>query len=142
MYLVVEFVLQILETAFKKETVGLVTREQYVEKRVNIRTKIEEEEKEKLLKLQQEEEELQAQKRQKRKIRGNPRLSFSEDIENGSEEDVENSEAVLLTITMAVPCIGLQKSQAELSNVGFILNCSSSVQAQMELQQLSLNSGH
>ncbi|KAF5933339.1 hypothetical protein HYC85_029510 [Camellia sinensis] len=84
---------QILETAFKKETVGLVTREQYVEKRVNIRTKIEEEEKEKLLKLQQEEEELQAQKRQKRKIRGNPRLSFSEDIENGSEEDVENSEA-------------------------------------------------
>ncbi|GFY94606.1 XAP5 family protein [Actinidia rufa] len=78
---------EILETAFKKETVGLVTREEYVEKRVNIRSKIEEEEKEKLQKLQQEEEELQAQKRQKRKIKGNPRLSFSEDIENGSEED-------------------------------------------------------
>ena len=31
-YLVVKFVLQILETAFKKETVGLVTREEYVEK--------------------------------------------------------------------------------------------------------------
>ena len=39
------------------------------------------------------EEELQAQKRQKRKIKGNPRLSFSEDIENGSEDDEgENSE--------------------------------------------------
>ncbi|TYJ99587.1 protein XAP5 CIRCADIAN TIMEKEEPER [Cucumis melo var. makuwa] len=62
---------EILETAFKKETVGLVTREEYVEKRVNIRNKIEEEEKEKLQKLQQEEEELQLQKRRKRKIRGN-----------------------------------------------------------------------
>ncbi|KAM7470904.1 hypothetical protein LguiA_009087 [Lonicera macranthoides] len=83
---------EILETAFKKETVGLVTREQYVEKRVNIRTKIEEEEKEKLQKLQQEEEELQLQKLKKRKIRVNPRLSFCDDIENGSEEeDGENS---------------------------------------------------
>ncbi|KAA0045695.1 protein XAP5 CIRCADIAN TIMEKEEPER [Cucumis melo var. makuwa] len=65
---------EILETAFKKETVGLVTREEYVEKRVNIRNKIEEEEKEKLQKLQQEEEELQLQKRRKRKIRGNSRF--------------------------------------------------------------------
>lgn len=78
---------EILETAFKKETVGLVTREQYVEKRVNIRTKIEEEEKEKLQKLQQEEEELQMQKRKKRRVKGDPRLSFCDDIENGSDED-------------------------------------------------------
>ncbi|OVA18564.1 XAP5 protein [Macleaya cordata] len=78
---------EILETAFKKETVGLVTREQYVEKRVNIRNKFEEEEKEKLQKLQQEEEELQLQKRKKRKVKGNSRLSFSDDIENGSDED-------------------------------------------------------
>ncbi|KAL8096818.1 protein XAP5 CIRCADIAN TIMEKEEPER isoform X1 [Apium graveolens] len=78
---------EILETAFKKETVGLVTREQYVEKRVNIRTKIEEEEKEKLQKIQQEEEELQMQKLKKRKIRANPRLSFSDDLENGCEEE-------------------------------------------------------
>ncbi|KAI3843728.1 hypothetical protein MKW98_013664 [Papaver atlanticum] len=79
---------EILETAFKKETVGLVTREQYVEKRVNIRNKFEEEEKEKLQKLQQEEEELQQQKRnKKRKIKGNPRLSFTDDIENESDED-------------------------------------------------------
>ncbi|KAI8027778.1 Protein XAP5 CIRCADIAN TIMEKEEPER [Camellia lanceoleosa] len=49
-----EMAFQIVKTAFKKETVGLVTREHYVEKRVNIRTKTEEEEKEKLLKLQQE----------------------------------------------------------------------------------------
>ncbi|PUZ71712.1 hypothetical protein GQ55_2G335800 [Panicum hallii var. hallii] len=84
---------EILETAFKKETVGLVTREQYVEKRVNIRTKIEEEEKEKLQKLQQEEEELQMQKRKKRRVKGDPRLSFCDDIENGSDEDdFENHE--------------------------------------------------
>ncbi|XP_073124007.1 protein XAP5 CIRCADIAN TIMEKEEPER [Henckelia pumila] len=81
---------EILETAFKKETVGLVTREQYVEKRVNIKNKIEEEEKEKLLKLQQEEEELQLQKLKKRKIKADPRLSFADDFENGAEEDEEN----------------------------------------------------
>ncbi|ESQ46006.1 hypothetical protein EUTSA_v10000232mg [Eutrema salsugineum] len=79
---------EILDTAFKKETVGLVTREEYVEKRVNIRNKFEEEEKEKLQKLQQEEEELQQQKRsKKRKIKGASRLSFAEDLENGSDED-------------------------------------------------------
>jgi protein FAM50 len=88
---------EILETAFKKETVGLVTREQYVEKRVNIRTKIEEEEKEKLQKLQQEEEELQMQKRKKRRVRGDPRLSFCDEIENGSDEDEFENRMVLLT---------------------------------------------
>lgn len=41
------------------------------------------------------EEELQLQKRKKRKIKGNTRLSFSDDIENGSEEEDEgNSEFV------------------------------------------------
>ncbi|OAY84017.1 protein XAP5 CIRCADIAN TIMEKEEPER [Ananas comosus] len=84
---------EILETAFKKETVGLVTREQYVEKRVNIRSKVEEEEKEKLQKLQQEEDELQLQKRKKRRVKGDPRLSFVDDIENESDEDdAENQE--------------------------------------------------
>ncbi|URD97146.1 Protein XAP5 CIRCADIAN [Musa troglodytarum] len=82
---------EILETAFKKETIGLVTREQYVEKRVNIRNKIEEEEKEKLQKMQQEEEELQMQKRKKRRVKGDSRLSFFDEIDNGSdEEDMEN----------------------------------------------------
>lgn len=80
---------EILETAFKKETVGLVTREEYVEKRVNIQSKIEEEEKEKLQKQLQEEEELQLQKRKKRKIKGNSRLSFSEDIDNDAQEEEE-----------------------------------------------------
>ncbi|KAL3614003.1 hypothetical protein CASFOL_042077 [Castilleja foliolosa] len=81
----------ILETAFKKETVGLVTREEYVEKRVNIKNKFEEEEKEKLLKLQQEEEELQLQKLKKRKIKADPRLSFADDFEvDNEEEDEEN----------------------------------------------------
>lgn len=76
---------EILETAFKKETVGLVSREEYVEKRVNIRNKIEEEEKEKLQKLQQEEEELELQKRKKRRVKGDSRLSFADEI--GSDED-------------------------------------------------------
>ncbi|KAK7398879.1 hypothetical protein VNO78_10053 [Psophocarpus tetragonolobus] len=76
---------EILETAFKKETVGLVTREQYVEKRVNIQSKIEEEEKEKLHKQQQEEEKLQLEKRQKRKIKPNSRLSFTDDDNIDSE---------------------------------------------------------
>ncbi|GFP85948.1 protein xap5 circadian timekeeper [Phtheirospermum japonicum] len=79
----------ILETAFKKETVGLVTREEYVEKRVNIKNKFEEEEKEKLLKLQQEEEELQLQKLKKRKIKADPRLSFADDFEVDNEEEDE-----------------------------------------------------
>lgn len=83
---------EILETAFKKETVGLVTREQYVEKRVNIKNKIEEEEKEKLLKLQQEEEELQLQKLKKRKIKADPRLSFADEFENDNEEEDEENE--------------------------------------------------
>ncbi|KAJ0076527.1 hypothetical protein Patl1_36104 [Pistacia atlantica] len=86
---------RILETAFKKETVGLVTREEYVEKFCLNRgsifgIKFEEEEKEKLQKLQQEEEELQLQKRKKRKIRGSSRLSFAEDI--GSDSEEENDE--------------------------------------------------
>ncbi|GAY66984.1 hypothetical protein CUMW_253140 [Citrus unshiu] len=80
------------ETAFKKETVGLVTREEYVEKRVNIRNKIEEEEKEKLQKLLQEEEELQLEKRKKRKIKGNSRLSFADDFESENEEENGESE--------------------------------------------------
>uniref|UniRef100_A0A2P2L8Q8 Uncharacterized protein MANES_11G090000 n=1 Tax=Rhizophora mucronata TaxID=61149 RepID=A0A2P2L8Q8_RHIMU len=87
---------EILETAFKKETVGLVTREQYVEKRVNIQNKIEEEEKEKLQKLRQEEEQLQLEKRKKRKIKANSRLSFADDIENGAEEEEENVENDIL----------------------------------------------
>ncbi|CAI0438380.1 unnamed protein product [Linum tenue] len=78
---------EILETAFKKETVGLVTREQYVEKRVTIQNKIEEEEKEKLQKLRQEEEEAQLAKRKKRKIKGNSKLSFSDDFEDGAEDE-------------------------------------------------------
>ncbi|XP_051138469.1 protein XAP5 CIRCADIAN TIMEKEEPER isoform X2 [Andrographis paniculata] len=82
---------EILETAFKKETVGLVTREEYVEKRVNIKNKIEEEEKEKLLKLQQEEEELQLQKLKKRKIKADPRLSFSDDFENDNDDEEEEN---------------------------------------------------
>lgn len=80
---------ELLETAFKKETIGLVTREQYVETRVNLRTKIEEEEKEKQQKLAQEEEELHLQKRKKRRAKGPSRLSFVDDVD-GETDDEEN----------------------------------------------------
>ncbi|XP_078448336.1 XAP5 family protein [Wolffia australiana] len=87
---------EVLESAFKKETVGLVTREQYVEKRVNIKNKIEEEEKEKLQKLQQEEEELHLKKRKKRRVKGTSRLSFFDEVDNGSDEDiVENRDDIV-----------------------------------------------
>jgi protein FAM50 len=33
------------------------------------------------------EEELQMQKRKKRRVRGDPRLSFFDEIENGSDDD-------------------------------------------------------
>ncbi|KAG6554281.1 hypothetical protein Mapa_004197 [Marchantia paleacea] len=78
---------ELLESAFKKETVGLVTREQFVEKRVNLRSKIEEEEKEKLQKLAQEEEERHVQKRKKRRAKGPSRLSFAEEFEGDTDED-------------------------------------------------------
>ncbi|KAG6481553.1 hypothetical protein ZIOFF_058157 [Zingiber officinale] len=87
---------EILDTAFKKETIGLVTREQYVEKRVNIRNKIEEEEKEKLQKLKEEEEELQMQKRKKRRVKVDSRLSFVDEIENESDE--ENMEKMMSSL--------------------------------------------
>ncbi|KAJ7545045.1 hypothetical protein O6H91_09G104200 [Diphasiastrum complanatum] len=78
---------ELLESAFKKETVGLVTREQFVEKRVNLRSKIEEEEKEKLQKLAQEEEELHLQKRKKRRAKGPSRLSFADEVDGETDED-------------------------------------------------------
>lgn len=41
------------------------------------------------------EEELQLQKRKKRRIKGDSRLSFADDIENGSDdEDLGNSEFI------------------------------------------------
>eukprot|EP00252_Welwitschia_mirabilis_P023981 TRINITY_DN693_c0_g1_i1.p1 TRINITY_DN693_c0_g1~~TRINITY_DN693_c0_g1_i1.p1 ORF type:complete len:292 (-),score=66.58 TRINITY_DN693_c0_g1_i1:696-1571(-) len=85
---------EILENAFRKETVGLVTREQYVEKRVNIRSKVEEEEKEKLQKLQQEEEELEKQKRKKRRAKAPARLSFVDDMED-TDEDSEAADNIV-----------------------------------------------
>lgn len=43
------------------------------------------------------EEELQMQKRKKRRVRGDPRLSFCDEIENGSDEDEFENRMVLLT---------------------------------------------
>ncbi|KAH7415151.1 hypothetical protein KP509_14G030300 [Ceratopteris richardii] len=66
---------KILETAFKKETVGLVTREQF------------EEEKEKQQKLAQEEEEKLLLKRKKRRAKGPSRLSFIDDVDADADEE-------------------------------------------------------
>ncbi|KAH9603022.1 hypothetical protein KSS87_008927 [Heliosperma pusillum] len=84
---------EILETAFKKETIGLVTREEYVEKRVTIKTKIEEEEKDKLHKIQAEEARLEDEKRKKKKRKTNFRLSFSQapdQLEPNEETKTQN----------------------------------------------------
>ncbi|CAA7028321.1 unnamed protein product [Microthlaspi erraticum] len=123
---------EILDTAFKKETVGLVTREEYVEKRVNIRNKFEEEEKEKLQKLQQEEEELQQQKRsKKRKIKGSSRLSFAEDIENGSDEEDEDNKTCE---TMNVRCSKLGKDPSVETN--FLPDSEREAEEQAERERL------
>ncbi|KAG0570326.1 hypothetical protein KC19_6G154300 [Ceratodon purpureus] len=83
---------ELLESAFKKETVGLVTREQFVEKRVNLRSKLEEEEKEKQAKLALEEEQRHVQKRKKRRVKGPSRLSFADDIDGDTDEENEAAE--------------------------------------------------
>lgn len=80
---------ELLESAFKKETVGLVTREQFVEKRVNLQSKLEEEEKEKQQKLALEEEQRHVQKRKKRRVKGPSRLSFSDEIDGDTDEESE-----------------------------------------------------
>lgn len=80
---------ELLESAFKKETVGLVTREQFVEKRVNLRSKLEEEEKEKQQKLALEEEQRHVQKRKKRRVKGPSRLSFADEIDGDTDEENE-----------------------------------------------------
>jgi protein FAM50 len=78
--------------------------------RVNIQSKIEEEEKEKLQKQLQEEEELQLQKRKKRKIKGNSRLSFSEDIiDNEAQEEEEPHQSNNIETNGGVRCGKLGK---------------------------------
>eukprot|EP00850_Spirogloea_muscicola_P019845 SM000200S05835 [mRNA] locus=s200:104152:106649:- [translate_table: standard] len=77
---------EVLESAFKKETVGLVTREQFVEKRATIKTKLEEDEKEKQQQLAQEEELRAVLKRKQRRARaGATLLSFADDMDDEKE---------------------------------------------------------
>eukprot|EP00271_Cylindrocystis_brebissonii_P001705 TRINITY_DN1198_c1_g3_i1.p1 TRINITY_DN1198_c1_g3~~TRINITY_DN1198_c1_g3_i1.p1 ORF type:complete len:369 (+),score=122.62 TRINITY_DN1198_c1_g3_i1:257-1363(+) len=84
---------EVLESAFKKETVGLVTRDQFVEKRASIRNKMEEEERLKLIKQQEDEDELQLLKRKRRRKKaGTSRLSFAEDLEEEEEDEEEEEE--------------------------------------------------
>ncbi|KAL2937200.1 Protein XAP5 CIRCADIAN TIMEKEEPER [Bienertia sinuspersici] len=78
------------ETTSTKGQTGLLQFGSSTSERVNIKNKFEEEEKEKLQKLQEEEEKLQLEKRQKRKRRVNSRLSFAEDLDNGTEEEEED----------------------------------------------------
>lgn len=89
---------EVLESAFKKETVGLVTREQFAVKRATLRSKLEEEEREKRLRLQQEEDEELAAKRRKRRafVGASSRLSFAEDVEeeSGGEEGLPEEDGM------------------------------------------------
>eukprot|EP00850_Spirogloea_muscicola_P020396 SM000214S06790 [mRNA] locus=s214:131854:134544:- [translate_table: standard] len=73
---------EVLESAFKKETVGLVTREQFVEKRATIKTKLEEKQQQ----LAQEEELRAVLKRKQRRARaGATLLSFADDMDDEKE---------------------------------------------------------
>nr|CAD1840740.1 unnamed protein product [Ananas comosus var. bracteatus] len=89
---------EILETAFKKETVGLVTREQYVEKRVNIRSKLRKKRRKSFKNCNKrfatsQRRRTSVTKKEKRRVKGDSRLSFVDDIENESDEDdAENKE--------------------------------------------------
>ncbi|KAE9459255.1 hypothetical protein C3L33_08840, partial [Rhododendron williamsianum] len=80
---------QILEIAIKKETVGLVTTEECVEKMKIFGPRREGQTSEAATRVK---EKLQAQKRSKQDIKGNPQSSFSVDIEKGSEEEDEKTE--------------------------------------------------
>ncbi|CAI7781991.1 unnamed protein product [Closterium sp. NIES-53] len=79
-----------LETAFKKQTVGLVTREQFVEKRATLRSKMEEEEREAKQRQADDEEEKQMEKRRRRRAAApTAKLSFLDDLQDEEEEDEE-----------------------------------------------------
>eukprot|EP00245_Coleochaete_scutata_P007602 TRINITY_DN23084_c0_g1_i1.p1 TRINITY_DN23084_c0_g1~~TRINITY_DN23084_c0_g1_i1.p1 ORF type:complete len:338 (-),score=105.99 TRINITY_DN23084_c0_g1_i1:346-1359(-) len=76
-----------METAFKKDTIGLVTREQFVEKRVNLKTKLEEEERARLQREELENEERLIEKRRKKRALGATRLSFVDELLDEDEEE-------------------------------------------------------
>ncbi|KAL4591664.1 hypothetical protein LXL04_004634 [Taraxacum kok-saghyz] len=76
---------KILETAFKKETVGLVTREGFT-----FEPKLKKKKKRNFKSYKKKE--LLLQKLKKRKVKANPKLSFAEEIENGEEEEEEDGE--------------------------------------------------
>ncbi|CAI5488624.1 unnamed protein product [Closterium sp. Naga37s-1] len=77
-----------LETAFKKQTVGLVTREQFVEKRATLRSKMEEEEREAKQRHADDEEEKQMEKRRRRRAAApTAKLSFLDDLQDEEEEE-------------------------------------------------------
>ncbi|CAI5950531.1 unnamed protein product [Closterium sp. NIES-64] len=82
-----------LETAFKKQTVGLVTRKQFVEKRATLRSKMEEEEREAKQRQADDEEEKQMEKRRRRRAAApTAKLSFLDDLQDEEEEEEEEGE--------------------------------------------------
>ncbi|GJP57014.1 hypothetical protein CLOM_g16055 [Closterium sp. NIES-68] len=82
-----------LETAFKKQTVGLVTREQFVEKRATLRSKMEEEEREAKQRQAEDEEEKQMEKRRRRRaVAPTAKLSFLDELEEEEEGEGEDGE--------------------------------------------------
>eukprot|EP00897_Mesotaenium_endlicherianum_P002029 jgi/Mesen1/1854/ME000143S00910 len=82
---------EVLESAFKKETVGLVTREQFAEKRASLRSKLEEEERRERQRLADEEEERLIQRRKKRRATtgAHARLSFADEIDDDEDGELD-----------------------------------------------------
>eukprot|EP00798_Chlamydomonas_sp_ICE-L_P026756 gene26756-4333_t len=81
-----------LEHAFKNETIGLVTKAEFVQKRTTLQERLEEEMKKKL----EEDEELvvkDKERRRKEKMMGagKPKLSFAMDDQQGTQQDMRSS---------------------------------------------------
>lgn len=83
---------EVMESAFKKQTIGLVTREEFVEKRATLQSTLEEEERLKLQLMREEEEKQKLEKRLKRRAVGiKNKLSFIDEFEDEEEEEEEEN---------------------------------------------------
>eukprot|EP00198_Chlamydomonas_reinhardtii_P003194 XP_001692530.1 predicted protein [Chlamydomonas reinhardtii] len=77
-----------LEHAFKNETVGLVTKAEFIQKRTTLQERMEEEQRRKV-EADEDAANKEREKRKREKVRAAPKLSFFADEEQEGEEDEE-----------------------------------------------------
>ncbi|GAQ80858.1 hypothetical protein KFL_000640250 [Klebsormidium nitens] len=105
---------EILESAFKQQTVGLVTRDEFVEKRATLQQKLDEEEKRKRELQEQAEVEAKIKKRKKKSAQAS-KLSFAEDLDE--DEQAEAAEAGMPSSSERKPDKNVEK-KAKLGKFG------------------------